>query len=94
MRTAHVNEQAITLRYDFSENLNHQEWEVLLDQLRSRHLPGLYQAGKRAHAALEAGTGKTCVTIYLTPQTVSMDDAVAILHQFNFEVHDSRDGSR
>jgi hypothetical protein len=90
MKTAHVNEQAAVLRFDAIENLTPQAWEILLDELRSQHIPSYYQKGKRAHASIESVTGKTIVTVYLTPQTVTMDDAIAILHHRGFEVHDAR----
>lgn len=90
MRTAHVNEAGIVLRYEFSENLTPQDWETMLDQLKSQHLPSLYQHGKRMHVAPDP-SGKCIVgTIYLTPQMVKIDSACDILHHWGFDVHDAR----
>ena len=55
MMTAHVNADAIVLRFDFAGNLLPQQWEILLDQLRSEHIPNLYQSGKRLHVTAEPG---------------------------------------
>lgn len=42
IKTAHMNETGINLRCDAGENLPSQAWEMLLDQLRSEHIPGQY----------------------------------------------------
>jgi hypothetical protein len=90
MMTAHVNADAIVLRFDFAGNLSPQQWEILLDQLRSEHIPNLYQTGKRLHMTVEPGGGITRAVIYLTNQTVTKDQAVDILHHWNIDVHVAR----
>jgi hypothetical protein len=87
MMTAHINKEAIALRFDVAENLSHQSWEELLDQLRSEHIPSLYQHRKRSHASIEPGSGKTLVVIYLTPKMVSVEQAEGILRHRNIDVH-------
>jgi protein subunit release factor A len=91
MITAHVNEMAIVLRYPQSENLTHEQWETLLDELKSHYIPSMYQTGKRSYADFQAGSGQTRVVIYFTDKTVTMDDAIAILMKWKFEVFDVRE---
>jgi len=57
-------------------------WNTLLDKLKSHHIPGRYQDGKRMWADW---TGNAI--IYFTSDTVSPDDAVKILNEFGFDVH-------
>lgn len=86
--TAHVNADAIVLLFDVTENLPSQQWEMLLDQLRSEHIPGLYRKGKRLHVSIEPGGGKTRAVIYLTDKTVTRDQAIDVLHHWNIVVQD------
>ena len=88
MKTAHVNDQGIVLRYGFAENLSSQEWLMLLDQLRSKYIPGLYPLGKRSVVTPNGPDGVT-VTVYLTADTVSVDQAKEIVHHWGFEVIDA-----
>lgn len=88
MMTAHVNEEAIVLRFESVDNLSHQGWEILLDQLRSEHIPSLYRNGKRSHASFEARTGKTLVVIYFTPKMVTVPQAKDILMQMGIDVQE------
>jgi hypothetical protein len=88
--TAHVNEQGIVLRFNPAANLTHDEWEKLLDELRSHHIPGFYQHGKRAYVDISP-QGQTRVVIYFTTNTVTMDEAIAILKNWAIEVHDVRE---
>jgi hypothetical protein len=86
MITAYLSEQGIDLRFDtFTENLSKQQWESLLDELKSHHIPGLYQQGARSHASLWP-SGQTHVMIYITPKTVTRDAALSILKKWNFTV--------
>jgi hypothetical protein len=43
MITAHVNEMGIVLRYSPTENLSRDDWEKLLDELKSHYIPSFYQ---------------------------------------------------
>jgi hypothetical protein len=88
MMTAHVNLEGIVLRFGVHENLSSQAWEILLDQLRSEHIPGLYQNGKRSIATPGSSPGIARVTIYFTPNMVTTDQAKDILHHWGFEVHE------
>jgi len=47
MMTGACEFRGIVLRFGVHENLSSQAWEILLDQLRSEHIPGLYQNGKK-----------------------------------------------
>jgi hypothetical protein len=91
MITAHVNEMAIVLRYPQSDNLTHEQWETLLDELKSQHIPSLYPMGRRSYADVQTGSGQTRVVIYFTDKTVTMDDAIAILRKWKFDVFDVRE---
>ncbi len=88
--TAHVNERGIVLRFNGPSNLSHDEWERLLDELRSHYIPSFYQYGKRLHVDVSA-EGQMRAVIYFTPQTVSMDEAISILKKWNIEVFDVRE---
>ena len=88
MMTAHVNQEGIVLRFSIADNLPTQQWEILLDQLKSTYLPSLYRTGKRLIVVPEGNLTKA--VIYLTPQTVTLDQAIDILHQWNMDVHDVR----
>ena len=89
--TAHVNSQGIVLRFDAADNLPSQQWEIMLDQLKSEHTPSLYANGRRSHVSIESGTGKTQVVIYFTSKTVAVDQAKDILHNWGIDVHDAAD---
>jgi hypothetical protein len=88
--TAHVNEQGIVLRFaSFAGNLSHGQWENLMDELKSQPIPNRYPHGKRSVVS-PAGQGMMQVTIYFTPQTVTMDESIPILKKWNIEVFDVR----
>jgi hypothetical protein len=89
MMTAHVNNQGIVLRFDAADNLPNQQWEILLDQLKSEHIPSLYANGRRSHVSIEPGTGKTRMVIYFTTSTVTVDQAKDILHHWGIDVHNA-----
>lgn len=91
MITAHVNEQGIVLRFPLAENLGHDDWEKLLDELKSHYIPSFYQNGKRAYVDSAGSDGKTRVVVYFTSKTVTMDQAISILKKWNFEVFDVRE---
>jgi len=88
--TAHVNEMGIVLRFNPASGLTHGEWEKLLDELRSHYIPSFYQYGKRLHVDVST-EGQMRAVIYFTPQTVTMDEAIAILKKWNIEVFDVRE---
>jgi hypothetical protein len=88
--TAHVNERGIVLRFKPASNLTHDEWERLLNELRSHYIPSFYQTGKRLHVDVSAD-GQMRAVIYFTPQTVTVDEAIAILKRWQIEVHDVRE---
>ena len=88
MMTAHVNEEGIVLRFSTADNFPTQQWEILLDQLKSVHLPSFYRAEKRMLVVPEGD--QTKAVIYLTADTVTLDQAIDILHHWNIEVHDVR----
>ena len=90
MMTAHVNEMGIVLRYPPSDNLSHDQWEKLLDELKSHYIPSFYQYGKRSHADFAEG-GDVRVVIYFTSKTVTIDEAIAILKERNITVFDVRE---
>jgi len=78
---AHVNEIGIVVS-EFGDQ-SREWWKTLLDKLKSQHLPGRYQYGKR----MLAGAPKLGdATIYFTENTVSEPEAVEILKQSGFEV--------
>jgi hypothetical protein len=89
--TAHVNEMGIVLRFYPANNPNKNEWEQLLDELRSHYIPSFYQYGKRLHVDISPPEGQTRAVIYFTPQTVTMDEAIEILKRWNIEVFDVRE---
>jgi hypothetical protein len=91
MITAHVNEMGIVIRFDsFADNLSPQAWDTLLDELRSHYIPSFYQYGKRLHVDVSP-EGKLRAVIYFTPQTVTMDEAIAILKKRKIAVFDVRE---
>jgi len=91
MITAHVNEMGIVLRLDApADNLSSEGWEALLDELKSHYIPSFYPYGKRLHADATRD-GRVRVVIYFTPQTVTIDDAIAILKKRNIKVFDVRE---
>lgn len=91
MITAHVNEMGIVMRFDApGDNLSREAWEELLDELKSHYIPSFYQSGKRMHVDASP-EGKVRAVIYLTPQTVTMNDAIAILKKRNIKVFDVRE---
>lgn len=91
MITAHVNEMGIVMRFDSpADNLSREAWEALLDELKSHYIPSFYQYGKRLHVDVSA-EGELRAVIYFTPQTVTLDDAIAILKKRNIAVFDVRE---
>ncbi len=89
MMRAHVNDQAIVLHFLPFENPSSEEWETMLDQLKSVHIPGYYQAGRRMQVLVDP-EGRTRVLIFLTADTVTVDHAINILQGWNIDVHDER----
>jgi hypothetical protein len=73
-----------------ADNLTRAAWDALLDELKSHYIPSFYQYGKRLHVDVTA-EGKTRVVIYFTPQTATMDEAIAILKKRNIKVFDVRE---
>jgi hypothetical protein len=90
MITAHVNQMGIVLRFTPSDNLSHEKWEALLDELKSHYIPSFYQYGKRSHVDFTEA-GETRVVIYFTPKTVTIDKAISILKKWNIQVFDVRE---
>mgnify|MGYP001602649576 CR=1 FL=1 len=86
---AHANDHAIVIHFLPSEEPSSEEWENLLDQLKSVNIPGYYEAGRRMRVLIDPEE-KMRVLIFLTPETVSVDDALDILRRWNIEVHDER----
>jgi hypothetical protein len=89
MKTAHVNEAGINLRYGVGENLPSEAWEKMLDQLRSEHIPGQYPLGKRSILSPGLSPDITRMTIYFTPKMVTINEAKEILHHWGFEVYEA-----
>jgi hypothetical protein len=88
MIKAHVNEMGIVMKLDSpADNLSREAWDALLDELKSHYIPSFYQYGKRLHVDVSA-EGKMRAVIYFTPQTVTMDEAIAILKKRNITVFD------
>lgn len=88
--TAHINEMGIVFRFESPiENLSHDQWEALLDELKSHHIPSFYGTGKRSAVDVSA-EGQTRVVVYFTPQTVTIDQAIAILEKRKISVVDVR----
>jgi len=93
MITAHVNAMGIVMRFDsLVDNLSKEGWEALLDELKSHYIPSFYQYEKRLHVEVTA-EGKLRAVIYFTPQTVTMDEAIAILKNYQINVVDARGNS-
>lgn len=93
MITAHVNEMGIVIRLDSpAENPSPGDWDALLDELKSHYIPSFYQHGRRMHVDADL-QGKVRAVIYFTPETVTMDEAIAILRKRNIKVFDVRENS-
>jgi hypothetical protein len=93
MITAHVNEMGIVMTIASpADNLSREAWEALLDELKSHYIPSFYQYGKRLHVDASP-EGKLRAVIYLTPQAVTMDEAMAILTKRNIKVFDVRESA-
>lgn len=92
MIKAHVNEMGLVMRFDsMLDNLSSEQWNSLLDELKSHYIPSFYQNGKRVHIDLNAQGGGMRAVVYFTPQTVSMDEAIEILKKRGIEVFDVRE---
>ncbi len=92
MIKAHVNEMGIVMRFDsMADNLSNDQWNSLLDELKSHYIPSFYQHGKRMHIDFNAQGGGMRAVVYFTPQTVSMDEAITILKKRGMEVFDVRE---
>jgi hypothetical protein len=66
MIKAHVNEMGIVMRFDSpADNLSSQEWDTLLDELKSHYIPSFYQYEKRIHVDVSP-EGKIRAVIYFT----------------------------
>ncbi len=91
MITAHVNEMGIVMRFDsLGDSLSSQAWDELLDELKSHYIPSFYQYQKRLH--IDVGPdGKVRAVIYFTPQTVTLDEGIAILKRHGIAVFDVRE---
>jgi hypothetical protein len=91
MIRAHVNENGIVIRIDsLAENLSPEAWEALLDELKAHHVPSFHQNGKRMY--IEASLqGTLKAVIHFTSETVSMEEAVAILRRRGIKVFDIRE---
>jgi len=89
--TAHVNDQGIVLRYRYEDNLPSEDWEVLLDDLKSHFVPSLYPTGRRCIVDPWVEGNGTRMTIYFTSGMVTFDEAVSILKRWNFSVNDVRE---
>jgi hypothetical protein len=91
MITAHVNEMGIVMRFDsMADNLSNEQWNFLLDELRSHYIPSFYKYGERLHVDISP-QGKLRAVVYFTPQTVTMDEAIRILTRRGIEVDDVRE---
>jgi len=90
MATAHVNELGIILRGFNSLDQPTAWWESLLDDLKSRHIPSFYRRGKRMFVDASGVNGAVRGVVYLTPNTVSADEAVTILERRGLDVYDAR----
>jgi hypothetical protein len=93
MIRAYVNERGIVLQFDsLADKLPTAEMEVLLDELKSHYIPSFYQYGKRCYVDF-LGRGELRIVIYFTSETVTMDEAIAVLKKrSNIEVLDVREG--
>lgn len=90
MITARVNDMGIVLTFDSpADNLTHDGWEGLLDELKSQYIPSFYQTGRRMHVDVSP-EGKHRAVIYFTSQTVTVDQAIGILKKRNINVIDLR----
>lgn len=87
MMTAYVGKDQVVIWFPSAQNLSDEDWESILDELKSHPIPGLYQAGKRSHASLEPGR-ITRVVIYLTGKTVTSEEAKAALRKRNVKLVD------
>ena len=91
MITAHVNEMGIVMRFDSpGDSLSSEQWESLLNELKSHYIPSFYQYGKRLHVDVSA-EGKLRAVVYFTPQTVTMEEAIAILQRRGITVKNVRE---
>jgi hypothetical protein len=91
MITAQVNEMGIVMRLDApSDNLSHDGWEELLNELKSHYIPSFYGYGKRMHVDASS-TGQIRAVIYFTDKTVTMEQAIPILKKRNIKVVDARE---
>jgi hypothetical protein len=88
MITAHINDRGIVLRFgSVEDNLSTRAWADLLDELKSHYIPSFYQYGKRMHVDVSP-EGQLRAVIYFTPNTVTPDQAIAILKRRNINVVD------
>jgi len=86
---AHISEQANVIHFSPSENPSSEEWDRLLDKLKSVNIPGYYEAGRRMRVLVDPEE-RMRVLIFLTTETVTVDDAISILQEWNIDVHDDR----
>lgn len=88
--TAHVNEIGIVFRLvSLADNPSSEEWERLLDELKSHHIPSFYKYGRRMSVDADHN-GRTRAVMYFTTKTVKVDEAIAILKERNITVFDVR----
>ena len=72
------------------DNPSADAWNALLDALKSQYIPSFYQYGKRMHVDVSP-EGRPRALVYFTSNTVSVDEAIAILKKFNISVADVRE---
>jgi hypothetical protein len=92
MKTAHVSKKELVLHFDFGDSLPPPHLKMLLDELKSQPILELYRPGMRSHSDFDRESKQTRVLIYLTPQMVSLYQAIEILRRWKFEVHDAETG--
>ena len=93
MIRAVVKNMGIVLNLDSPlDNPSPDSWNALLDALKSQYIPSFYQYGKRMHVDVSP-EGKHRAVIYFTSHTVSVDEAIAILKNFNISIADVRENT-
>ena len=91
MITAHVNEMGIVLRFSSpSDNFTSEQWDELLDELKSHYIPSFYQYEKRMHVDVGGSPPTVRAVIYFTDKTVTLEEAIPILKKRNIIVKDVR----
>lgn len=83
-KTARVYPHKLIFCYEMIDDLSCVGWNLLLDELRSEYLPGIYPPGWRTEPARCNVDGEIELTVYLTPRTVTGEEAMAILQKWGF----------